>query len=605
MDACAASELVSETAPEITPGDEPSGITRRDPLGERWDLRAPSWELPSFTLFELRELWARGDGGLEKYERALAQASRMLRALQLSRAAVLAKFTEGDRLGRMGFSNLGDFTENLLGTRRRAAQVEVQLSKELRTRPLLKAAVHAGTVSHSAALAVLPVTPGDDEAQWVERAAELPVRRLRQEVKRALTERKALAGNTLPGPDAAAEKAEADEEPWVPYRGVISDSDRSDLDKSLALAEWLIESWHRPDQLEALAQEFLSEHPGDESDVKGAELAVERRLNPLDIPTKRDAAEAKLESETSHWEFLDPVVPVPALELDPLDGATDEELYVTAVGLSQEIKSWEDLVGFCSAVVKGAHLHKEAGFVDFRHYATERLGIPARTVETRAALEKHLWEKPELKVAKEMGLTYSKLLLLKEVPQSQILEMAKQAERLTVVELKEAVQGKKDAHMSALKRFEFWVPKRVAVVLEQAFMASFGVPAPPGEEERCRSCTLDGVFLGQLARHFLAAWGGELKSPKTVSQKQRARYHRCCFPGCSRRSAHGHHIEFRSQGGSDDDWNRMPLCAYHHLVVVHEGFATITGVFPEAVEFRVNGVVWKDAAFGRKRSERV
>ncbi|MFO0582530.1 MAG: hypothetical protein U0229_09675 [Anaeromyxobacter sp.] len=254
MDACAASELVSETAPEITPGDDPAGavsndIARRDPLGDRWDLRAPQWELPSFTLFELRELWLRGDGGLEKYERALAQASRMLRALQLSRAAVLAKFTEGDRLGRMGFSNLGDFTENLLGTRRRAAQVEVQLSKELRTRPLLKAAVHAGTVSHSAALAVLPVTPGDDEAQWVERAAELPVRRLRQEVKRALTERKALAGNTLLGPDAAAEKAEADEEPWVPYRADGLDPTARTSTSSSRSPKGLIESWHRPDQL--------------------------------------------------------------------------------------------------------------------------------------------------------------------------------------------------------------------------------------------------------------------------------------------------------------------------------------------------------------------
>ncbi|MFO0584291.1 MAG: hypothetical protein U0229_18605, partial [Anaeromyxobacter sp.] len=426
MDACAASELVSGTAPEITPGDEPAGaasndIVRRDPLGDRWDLRAPRWDLPSFTLFELRELWARGDGGLEKYERALAQGSRMLRALQLSRAAVLAKFTEGHRLGRMGFSNLGDFTENLLGIRRRAAQVEVQLSKELRTRPLLKAAVHAGTVSSSAALAVLPVTPGDDEALWVERAAELPVRRLRQEVKRALTGRKALEENKPPsGPVTAEEKPEPlaseepltsdpAEEPWLELDVPITDAGSERVHKALALAGQLVESPHRFVQLEALAQEFLSEHPGDPGDVKAADLAVDRRLNPLDLPTKRDAAEAKLESETSSWEFLEPVVPVPALELDPFDGATDEDLYGTVVGLSQEIKSWEDLIGFCSAVVKGARIHKEAGFVDFRHYATERLGVPARTIETRAALEKHLWEKPELRVAKEMGLTYSKL----------------------------------------------------------------------------------------------------------------------------------------------------------------------------------------------------
>ncbi|MFT3912847.1 MAG: HNH endonuclease signature motif containing protein [Anaeromyxobacteraceae bacterium] len=577
-----------------------SSITHRDPLGDRWDLRAPRWDLPTFTLFELRELWLRGDGGLEKYERALAQGARMLRALQVSRAAVLAKFTEGDRLARLGFSSLGDFTENLLGTRRRAAQVEVQLSKALRERPLLRAAVHAGTVSPSAALAVLPVTPGDDEARWVERAAELPVRRLKQEVKRALKERKAL-----PGPDAAEEKREEDEAPWVHLDVPVSDRASERLHKALALAGELVESPHRFVQLEALGQEFLSEHPGDEWDVKGAELALDRTLHPLDVPTKRNAAEAKLESETSSWEFLDPVVPVPAVELDPLDAATDDDLYGTALGLSLEIKSWEDLIGFCSAVVKGARLHKEAGFVDFRHYATERLGVPARTIETRAALEKHLWEKPELKVAKEMGLSYSKLLLLKEVPQDQILEFAKRAETLTVVELKEAVQARTDAHMSASKRFRVWVPRRVALLLHQAFLASLALPVTPEEAERPQSATLDGAFLGKLADHFIAVWGGDVMEPKTVSQKQRAKYPRCCFPGCSRRSDHGHHIEFRSHGGSEDAWNRMPLCAFHHHVVVHGGHATITGIFPEAVEFRVNGVVWKDGQFGRTRAERV
>ncbi|MFO0584551.1 MAG: HNH endonuclease signature motif containing protein [Anaeromyxobacter sp.] len=204
-----------------------------------------------------------------------------------------------------------------------------------------------------------------------------------------------------------------------------------------------------------------------------------------------------------------------------------------------------------------------------------------------------------------MGLTYSKLLLLKEVPQDEILELAKQAETLTVVELKEAVQQKADAQMSASKRFRAWVPRRVAVLLEQAFLASLALPVTPEEAQTPQSCTLDGVFLVKLADHFLMAWGGDRMPPKTVSQKQRAKYHRCCFPGCSRRSAHGHHIEFRSQGGSEDDWNRIPLCAYHHLVVVHEGFATITGIFPEAVEVRVGGVVWKDAQFGRTRAERV
>ncbi|MFT3915590.1 MAG: HNH endonuclease signature motif containing protein [Anaeromyxobacteraceae bacterium] len=658
MDACTASELVAAALPEFTPGAEPTDAAasgraadevprseaagnepaandaaaneaaRGDPLRERWDLHAPRWEYPSFTMLELRELVLRGEGGPEKFERALAQAACMRSALELSLGAIFATFTEGDRLARQGFSNLGDLTENLFGVRRRAAQVAAQLAKALRERPLLRAAAYEGLVTPSAALAVLPVAVGDDEERWVEEAKVQPVRKLKQLVKEALKERKAL-----PGPDAAAEQAEADEEPWVRLRVPISDEDHADLRSAMALAGELVESSHRHVQLEALAQEYLSEHPGDESVAAEAERAVERRLHPLDVQTKRDAAEAKLEDETSHWEVLDPVHAVAALDVDPNALATDDELMATGLGIASELKAWDDFMGWCSAVVKGTHTHREAGFVDFRHYATERLGVPARTIETRAALEKHLWEKPELRVAKEMGLTYSKLLLLKEVPQVDLLKMAQRAEKLTVIELREAIQAKADAQMSALKFFEARVPRSVAVLLEQAFQVSLmrrvpeerpteesapcvdgcehdgkhgkdkGTPKPPAEPPA--EPRLDGPFLGELARHFIQAWCNERTKPKTVSQKQRAKYRRCQFPGCSRRSCQGHHIEFRSRGGSEDDWNRMPLCAYHHLVVVHEGFATITGIFPDAVEFRVNGVVWKDGQFGRRRSERV
>ncbi|MFO0584328.1 MAG: HNH endonuclease signature motif containing protein [Anaeromyxobacter sp.] len=655
MDAFAASELFAGAALEFTPGADSTGegadavaddgaagaaaasdaasndLARRDPLGDRWDLRAPRWEYPSFTMLELREMVLRGDGGPEKFERAVAQAGRMRCALELSLGEVFAEFTEGHRLGRLGFSNLGDLTENLFGVRRRAAQVAAQLARALRERQLLKAAAYEGTVSPSAALEVLPVAVGEEAERWVERAKELSVRKLRQLVREALKERK-----SLPGPDASAEKAEADEEPWVRLRVPISDEDRAELYTGLALAGELVESPHRHVQLEALAQEYLSENPGDEWVAREAERTVERRLNPLDVQTKRDAAEAKLELETSHWEYLDPVHAVPALELEPYAHATDDELVATALGICGELKAWDDFMGWCSAVVKGTHTHKEAGFVDFRHYATERLGVPARTIETRAALEKHLWEKPELRIAKEMGLTYSKLLLLKEVPQVDLIQMAQRAEKMTVIELREVVQGKLDRQMSALRIFEARVPRSVAVLLEQAFEVSLMKRVPPepepdgheacdGPHEACEGpckhgkkhdrkaepapaledLRLDGAFLAELARHFVRAWCNERTKPKTVSQKQRASFPRCFFPGCSRRACHGHHIEFRSQGGSDEAWNILPLCAYHHLVVVHEGFATIQGRFPDSLEFRVNGVVWKDAEFGRRRSERV
>jgi len=199
--------------------------------------------------------------------------------------------------------------------------------------------------------------------------------------------------------------------------------------------------------------------------------------------------------------------------------------------------------------VKRTHTHRQAGFVDFRHCATERLGLAARTVETRAALERALWERPELKVAKDMGLAYSKLLLLRAVPEVETLNWAKRAEKLTVVELDQAVRARTDAQMSARKVFEAWVPRSVMVLLEQAFLSTFLAPVPEeGEQDGAteterasppeQSCALDGCFLGKVARHFLAAWGGDVMPPKTVSQKQRKKYPICCFPGCSRSSCH-------------------------------------------------------------------
>ena len=571
-----------------------------DPLADRWDLRAPRVGLPSFTHAELREKVFHGDGELDACERVLAQAARMMTALELGIGELLAALTVGKRIGELGFSNLGDYAENLLGMKRRTAQLAARLARALPERPLLSAAVRAGEVTQRAAHAVLPVAKGDDEAAWVERAKVETVRRLEALVRKALRE-----GRCLPGPDAAADQAAEDARPWIRLRFTLSDEDRKDVDEALALAGELMETPHRYLQLQALAQEYLSEHPASEEEAAAAEQAVERRLHPLDVPTKRDAAEAALELETSQWAFLDPVHPIPAVDLDPNSYATAEELDRTLVALAQERKAWDDLIGHCAAVVKGTRMHRELGFADFRHYATERLGLSARSVETRAALQKRIWERPELAVAKDMGLSYSKLLLLQAVPELDTLSWAMKAEKLTVVELDEAVRARTDAQMCARNQLEALVPVEVATLLEQAYLASLRDEGPVPEAAESDRSRREGRLLARLARNFKKAWGGDRMPARTVSQKQRRKYPRCCFPACSGRSVHGHHIEFRSHLGSDDPSNRLPLCLFHHLVIVHGGIAEILGIFPDGIEYRVKGTEWRDARFGRKRGERV
>jgi len=61
---------------------------------------------------------------------------------------------------------------------------------------------------------------------------------------------------------------------------------------------------------------------------------------------------------------------------------------------------------------------------------------------------------------------------------------------------------------------------------------------------------------------------------------------RCMAPGCtSRRNLQEHHIRYRSQGGSDDLWNRVCLCEFHHLRGEHGELASCRGEAPLNIEW--------------------
>lgn len=61
---------------------------------------------------------------------------------------------------------------------------------------------------------------------------------------------------------------------------------------------------------------------------------------------------------------------------------------------------------------------------------------------------------------------------------------------------------------------------------------------------------------------------------------------RCQVPGCSHRATHLHHVRFRSQGGSNDEWNLVAVCSAHHLQGIHHGLIRVTGTAP-------GGLVWE------------
>ena len=133
----------------------------------------------------------------------------------------------------------------------------------------------------------------------------------------------------------------------------------------------------------------------------------------------------------------------------------------------------------------------------------------------------------------------------------------------------------------------------------------------------------DGAALAVIGNYFVQV---RARHQEDKPRRSRAREHvltrhhgLCAAPGCSRAAVHEHHILHRSLGGSDALWNRVGLCAAHHLYAVHRGFMTVTGRAGERLVWRYRtGELWitekdddvrrggrRDAAAGDGREEDV
>jgi len=82
-----------------------------------------------------------------------------------------------------------------------------------------------------------------------------------------------------------------------------------------------------------------------------------------------------------------------------------------------------------------------------------------------------------------------------------------------------------------------------------------------------------------LCHHARRAWS-QMEKPR--SKKEEAVLDRddwrCAVPGCSsRRSLQRHHIVFTSRGGGNEAENLVSLCAFHHLIGVHQGLIRVRG----------------------------
>jgi hypothetical protein len=510
-------------------------------------------------LWELRE----GDVEADSLEAVVATAARSRGALDLSIGDGLAAMCVGDRLVRLGFSCLGDYAREVLGIQERTAQNMARLSRELRKRPLLRTAVQAGKVRVRKAQTVLPLAVGDAEAEWVELARTLSVGALEIMVR-----------------GARADPGEEDED-WRRFRVRLEAEERALVDKALAVAGKVIgPGASRAQRLEAMAQEYLGEHP-----VEGG-VDLEQpcpALRPVEDFLEQRRAQLELESE--QWSHLAVVPEPPAPERGFDEAASPEEVDAEIRRLAAMRSSWDDLLGSFALAVKASGIWRILGFSDFSHYCTERLGLAVRTVEQRVAVEKRLWEVPALREALlDRQLSYEQVRLLSRLPTADIPGWITRARALTCIELRRALQAEEEAQMRAARTLTAPVPARVALLLAAAFRAVRAV------ENRFWS---DGKCLVAIARHFLETWKPPVSKRRTLSQRVRQRdLGNCQVPMCSRRAAHAHHVDPRGRGGPTVGANLVGICSCHHLRGVHGGYIRVSGTAPRGLVWVLGGKVW-------------
>jgi hypothetical protein len=311
----------------------------------------PDVELPPLTREELQERYEAGEVDADDCERVLVFASRMRAVIDVGIARGLHALCQGDRLAQLGYW-LDDYAREVLDVAETTTRNLVQLGAELPRRPLLDAALQSGRLRIRAAETILPVARGDAEARWVQRAAEVTVRQLEQEVRRA---RKGL-----PEP----------EKDWLRLRTQLPPEDREVFELGLEVAAHVLPSASTPlDRLEAMTMEFVGAFSHDvENDETRPLGSCFRRIGPGEA-ARREA----LEKELDRWPAL-PVLPPPAwLDVRFDATATAQEIDACLRKLSKLRAGWDALIGWCAHVIRRSGLHRRFGFASFRHAACPEL----------------------------------------------------------------------------------------------------------------------------------------------------------------------------------------------------------------------------------------
>jgi hypothetical protein len=93
----------------------------------------------------------------------------------------------------------------------------------------------------------------------------------------------------------------------------------------------------------------------------------------------------------------------------------------------------------------------------------------------------------------------------------------------------------------------------------------------------------------ELVWHFVTTWDDPQGCPKRAWDAIYARDDwRCMAPGCTARvRLQDHHVVYRSHQGSDDPWNQITQCMFHHQQGEHGTLARVRGRAPLELTWRL------------------
>jgi len=330
-------------------------------------------------------------------DRRLAALGRGLGAMRLWLGEGLARLDACGGVKALGFPTLGSYAQEALGMSGRQAADARALARRLADLPAARAALVGGRLAWSKVELLVRVATAEDEAEWVERAERLTVRQLRALVK----------------PDGIAENVEEDTR--EPHTTLMITVDRLDA-MAFEGARMMVQALGArgvDGAVEAMLAEGLSEMVACVPD--------------LDLPSGivglSDEARAWREELMRMRREGEEVCEAQGFAGDGEDDAHDPTDPADSIGAGGPVWPEGDAVGIDGALralaseLGGRDLFlgqlarrsfesdawRRLGYATFEHYARERIGLSASSVEAKIALARAVAQLPEVEDALVSG----------------------------------------------------------------------------------------------------------------------------------------------------------------------------------------------------------